>query len=1142
MTLVLRDYQVKALDDLRRAWSVLRREGVQAPRLLLVSRTGCHARGQGILMHDGSIRAVEDVTVGDRLMGPDSAPRTVLGLSRGRGRMVRIVPRKGRPFVVNEDHVLTLVRTSDGKVAGGGLVDVTVKAWLGWSAKQKHLHKLVRTGVDFHDAEQRHRPIDPYFLGVLLGDGSIIRGVSVCKPDEEIRQVVRAQAVRYGLDVRVSGKGTSTSLFLTRGRTSGRANPVMEDLRRLGLYGLDGGAKFVPLAYLTASRADRLELLAGLMDTDGTLSSNGYDFISKSKRLAEDVAFLARSLGLAAYVVSCEKRAQTGNGGTYHRVSIYGDTHLIPCRLPRKQAAPRQQKKSVLRTGFSVEPLPEDDYYGFTLDGDGRFLLDDFTITHNTGKTVIAGEFLRAVVAKGRRALFVVRDRVLLDQTSGHLDRVGVTDHGVIAAGHKRQRPEAPVQICSAQTLTAREAHPEADVLVFDEAHGIMCDTSKSIADAYPEATILGLTATPVRGDGKPLGVPFGVFQRLIQVQATFAQLVELGALVDVDVIAPVGSARQHLAAKPIEALEQYGRGRRVVVFLRSIAQAEELAEQARARGFRAASVHGESEDREEVLERIGLPNDDPQALDVLTNCDLLKQGWDCLDERTEVLTPNGWKGPSEITAGDDVYAVDPHTGCACVVPAIDVGKRLVREGEKMVRLLSQRIDVRVTERHNVFVRKPSHAGHAASFEPIQAARLVGLASPVELPLAGEGTFHGVSLTDDELRLVAWFLTDGGFSGHSLVISQSKGFKDEIRDLLLRLRLDFTESVRKPSSSDNYKRNMPLHIFRIPKGSSPQLPRRGWVKYVDVLDKGVADALHAMTREQFMVFWRELLKGNGEQFQSKSGWLWCSQQQADALMHMAAVRGFGTSCNSRLLPSGVTMFRVTVRERRTLYLNFASGLSVKPRFEQPTHDESVWCVTNSLGTLITRRNGKVCVLGNCPAVDTIVLARGCSSFSQYMQICGRALRPIPPDKRHLFAKNKALIVDLRGAVHKHGHPADDVEFALEGKPVRSKEAEPKLSQCKSCGAVYRRKPACPMCGFEPEAKPIRTRVEAARMGNVKRRADMNEVERALADEAKQRAYFDELTALARVKNYKPGWVAFRYKARFGRWPPFARSA
>lgn len=118
--------------------------------VLIESPTGCHRAGQGILMFDGSVRPVERVAVGDGVMGPDGAVRTVVGLCRGRGRMVEISPATGSPWVVNEDHVLTLARDARGKYEDLAerfrLMDVTVKDWLGWEPKRRRPYKLFRVG------------------------------------------------------------------------------------------------------------------------------------------------------------------------------------------------------------------------------------------------------------------------------------------------------------------------------------------------------------------------------------------------------------------------------------------------------------------------------------------------------------------------------------------------------------------------------------------------------------------------------------------------------------------------------------------------------------------------------------------------------------------------------------------------------------------------------------------------------------------------------------------------------------------------------------------------------------------------------------------------------------------------------------
>ena len=95
----------------------------------------------------------------------------------------------------------------------------------------------------------------------------------------------------------------------------------------------------------------------------------------------------------------------------------------IPSRIPRKRVAPRQQKKDVLRTGFSVESLGDDDYYGFTLDGDGQFLLGDFTVTHNTEMAI---HLIQEAQRKGSRVTFVVDGISLAEQTSARLSSYGI--------------------------------------------------------------------------------------------------------------------------------------------------------------------------------------------------------------------------------------------------------------------------------------------------------------------------------------------------------------------------------------------------------------------------------------------------------------------------------------------------------------------------------------------------------------------------------------------------------------------------------------------------------------------------------------------------------------------------------------------
>jgi endopeptidase Clp ATP-binding regulatory subunit ClpX len=348
---------------------------IDKSNIILLGPSGCHQRGQPVIMFDGTLRPVENVQVGDQLMGLDSTPRTVLELHRGFGRMVEIIPNKGDPWIVNEGHILTLVRT--GYRPSNEVTDVPLTDWVSWSRTRKSVHKLFRAQVDFQSTD--NLPLNAYFLGLLLGDDTLWVTPGVTTEDPEVLAELETQATAFGLS-------------LSPNDSSKPQNPIAKILDSLGLLKATAGDKFIPHCYKTASRADRLAILAGLLDADDSLDDSGccFDFISKSKVLVDDLAFVARSLGFACYPQPCTKGCQTGYTCTYYRMCISGNTSEIPTRVERNRASDRQSNKNVLRTGFITRPMPyEEEYFGFSLDGDQRYLLDDFTVTHNSGKTHI---------------------------------------------------------------------------------------------------------------------------------------------------------------------------------------------------------------------------------------------------------------------------------------------------------------------------------------------------------------------------------------------------------------------------------------------------------------------------------------------------------------------------------------------------------------------------------------------------------------------------------------------------------------------------------------------------------------------------------------------------------------------------------
>lgn len=382
--------------------------GFEVPKraALLYGPAGCHAAGTKILMFDGSIKNVEDIKENDQLMGPDSKPREVLKLFRGYQNMIRVIPVKGESFVVNSDHRLH-VKSSD----------LTLKEFQGEETKSlkasdiytgtKTLKKSImlnRTGVEF---EKRNLPIPPYILGTWLGDGTS-ENTNITTMDHEIKLEWASYAIELGLNFnKIADKGLASTYSITRGNVSGYGkegkNPFLTNLQQLEVI----NNKHIPQIYLTSDKNDRLQLLAGLIDTDGSLNNNGFDYITKSNILADNILYLARSLGFAAYKNECDKFDQNGTKGIYQRIFISGNTNLIPTKLKRKQATERQQIKDVLVTGFDLELLEEDKYYGFEINQDHLYLTADFTIHHNTGKSTGISKVIRNYTGDNKTAVVV---------------------------------------------------------------------------------------------------------------------------------------------------------------------------------------------------------------------------------------------------------------------------------------------------------------------------------------------------------------------------------------------------------------------------------------------------------------------------------------------------------------------------------------------------------------------------------------------------------------------------------------------------------------------------------------------------------------------------------------------------------------
>lgn len=513
-----RYYQVEATDAIFDYWS-------ETPGNPLVDMaTGCHAAGTKILMYDGTTKPIELVAANDNLMGPDSKPRRVLRTVTGREMMYRIVPTKGEPFVVNEGHILSLKLTRQGAAkerfpsgrTAGKIENISLTDWLTKASYWKHLRKLWRTGVDFDYAANDNLPVPAYIVGAMLGDGSLIRSVGFTNMDQEVIEEVCSYAASLGVNKRVTQKpgNRAFGIFFPDDLASkSNQNRFAAALDEAGIWGMVCEQKAIPHTYKTGSRNTRLEILAGLLDTDGHLSDGThFDFISKSETLSRDVTFVARSLGFAAYVSECTKFCQTGGGGTYWRVSISGNIDIIPTRVARQKAKPRLQKKNPLVTGFTVEQIGIGEYFGFALDGDHLYLTADFTVHHNTGKSRTMARLDTSLISQ-YNDLRIVNATHVVELVEGNfkelIDYSPFAPAGIFAASLGRRDAHSQIVFSQIQTVYNKaKAIGHVDVLKIDEAHLVPMDQATQyrgfIADLLainPDMKICGFTATPYRLD-----------------------------------------------------------------------------------------------------------------------------------------------------------------------------------------------------------------------------------------------------------------------------------------------------------------------------------------------------------------------------------------------------------------------------------------------------------------------------------------------------------------------------------------------------------------------------------------------------------------------------------------------------------------
>jgi len=386
---------------------VCKQEKRALPHLALFGPAGCQPKGQNVLMATGEWKDVSLVREGDIVLSPQengnvietnviSTKSYISEIYTVRvGARQAITPIKKKinygEYRVAKEHIIVYKCGCCGKYS-------TMQA-----GEFKNIHCREKLGV-FSPAIPfltKDYVLSPYHLGILLGDGGLKKSVNITTKDKEIIEEIKKLAIQFNLKINTY----KLCYHLCGLKKEAKGNSLINEVRKLGLFNTGCATKFIPQKYLTGDINQRLELLAGLIDTDGYKLGHKlkcddistYQLTTKSTQLANNIYSLCKSLGFGVNMrqksKSCLYKGER-RYGLYWYISISTQDLIIPLRVHRKKHKLRDTTWKNIRTkSMTIQPeLKSEMVYGFTLNSpSGWYITNDWIITHNTGKSTLAG-------------------------------------------------------------------------------------------------------------------------------------------------------------------------------------------------------------------------------------------------------------------------------------------------------------------------------------------------------------------------------------------------------------------------------------------------------------------------------------------------------------------------------------------------------------------------------------------------------------------------------------------------------------------------------------------------------------------------------------------------------------------------------
>ncbi len=329
----------------------------------------CLAKNTPVLMSDGTIRMVQSIAVNEQIMGDDSTPRTIMSICKGFEQMYLIQHR----YAVNKSHILSLVNKSQTE-----FIDISIDDFLSQPKSYRENYYAYKTSIQFPSKSQ---PIDPYVYGFCVAGHYTVDDISYL-------DISNSRIQKY-----MTSKGIAKYLQHNIFQIT---NPILTTKSITSEFKINDPSKL-------------RWLLAGVYDSIGVILLKG-KYVILNKIHAEDIIFIHNILGLD---YSTQLRTITIDDTivTENIIITLNDIHQLPSLIQESSCDVNSTKRILVLEPISVEEAEHDEYYGFELDGNGRFVLGDCLVTHNTTIAKIIGELYKEMGILSPDGVFKIAKR-----------------------------------------------------------------------------------------------------------------------------------------------------------------------------------------------------------------------------------------------------------------------------------------------------------------------------------------------------------------------------------------------------------------------------------------------------------------------------------------------------------------------------------------------------------------------------------------------------------------------------------------------------------------------------------------------------------------------------------------------------------